>query len=82
MIVLRDTHHLTATFARSLAPAIDRALKKILQPSAALVPSPSPTVSSPSPTVPSPSPVAPNQMDRNPLQYETADLKVRLASGG
>jgi peptidoglycan/LPS O-acetylase OafA/YrhL len=32
MIVLRDNHHLTATFARSLAPALDRALTEILAP--------------------------------------------------
>ncbi len=30
MIVFRDHHHLTATFARSLAPALDRALEKVL----------------------------------------------------
>ena len=30
MIVLRDEHHLTATFARSLAPVLNRALEKIL----------------------------------------------------
>ena len=32
MIVLRDEHHLTATFARSLAPALNRALGKLLVP--------------------------------------------------
>jgi hypothetical protein len=35
MIVLRDKHHLTATFARSLAPTLDRALAAFLQPAAA-----------------------------------------------
>ncbi len=30
MIVWRDHHHLTATFARSLAPALDRALQKVV----------------------------------------------------
>jgi len=30
MIVFRDHHHLTATFARSLAPALDRALQKVV----------------------------------------------------
>ncbi len=30
MIIYRDTHHLTATFARSLAPALDRALNRVL----------------------------------------------------
>lgn len=35
MIVLRDKHHLTATFARSLAPALDRALAAFLQSAAA-----------------------------------------------
>ncbi len=32
-IVYRDGHHLTATFARSLAPALDRALAPLLAPS-------------------------------------------------
>ena len=31
MIVYRDTHHLTATFARSLAPALDRGIAAILK---------------------------------------------------
>jgi hypothetical protein len=31
MIVYRDGHHLTATFARSLAPALDRALARVLK---------------------------------------------------
>ena len=31
MIVYRDSHHLTATFARSLAPALDRALTRVLK---------------------------------------------------
>ncbi len=31
MIVYRDTHHLTATFARSLAPALDRGIAAILR---------------------------------------------------
>jgi hypothetical protein len=30
MIVWRDHHHLTATFSRSLAPALDRALQKVV----------------------------------------------------
>ena len=30
MIIFRDHHHLTATFARSLAPALDRALQKVV----------------------------------------------------
>jgi hypothetical protein len=30
MIVFRDHHHLTATFARSLGPALDRALQKVV----------------------------------------------------
>ena len=30
IIVFRDHHHLTATFARSLAPALDRALQKVV----------------------------------------------------
>ena len=42
-IVLRDTHHLTATFARSLAPALDRALAKLLAPPRAASSSPTPT---------------------------------------
>lgn len=29
-IVYRDGHHLTATFARSLAPALDRAVAPLL----------------------------------------------------
>ena len=59
MITLRDTHHLTATFARSLAPALDRALVKILglTPAPSLPPSPPPTpVPTPDPT---PAPSAP-----------------------
>ena len=31
MIVFRDTHHLTATYSRWLAPAMDRALTRILR---------------------------------------------------
>jgi hypothetical protein len=31
MIIWRDHHHLTATFARSLAPALDRALQKVIK---------------------------------------------------
>jgi peptidoglycan/LPS O-acetylase OafA/YrhL len=31
MIVYRDHHHLTATFARSLGPALDRALQTVLE---------------------------------------------------
>jgi hypothetical protein len=31
MIVYRDEHHLTATFSRWLAPALDRALTRILR---------------------------------------------------
>jgi len=42
MIVLRDSHHLTATFARSLAPALNRALAAILHPDIAPTPSPTP----------------------------------------
>jgi hypothetical protein len=53
MIVLRDSHHLTATFARSLAPLLDRALSRIL--------APAPAPSSPAPTPPaSPAPPAPS----------------------
>ena len=48
MIVLRDNHHLTATFARSLAPALDKALAKILAP--APVPTPAPPAPRPVPT--------------------------------
>jgi hypothetical protein len=35
MIVFRDTHHLTATFSRWLAPALDRALAQVLERSSA-----------------------------------------------
>ncbi len=31
IIIFRDNHHLTATFARSLAPALDRALGRVLK---------------------------------------------------
>ena len=31
MIVYRDEHHLTATFSRSLGPALDRALEKVVE---------------------------------------------------
>ena len=41
MIVLRDSHHLTATFSRSLAPVLDGALAEILAPSPAPTPAPS-----------------------------------------
>jgi peptidoglycan/LPS O-acetylase OafA/YrhL len=47
MIIFRDQHHLTATFARSLGPALDAALVPILLTS---VPAPTP---SPSPSFPS-----------------------------
>jgi hypothetical protein len=44
MIIFRDQHHLTATFAKSLGPAIDQQLVPILvagsNPGAALSPSP------------------------------------------
>jgi hypothetical protein len=30
MIRYRDDHHFTATFARSLAPVLDRALQRVL----------------------------------------------------
>ncbi len=56
MIVLRDNHHLTATFARSLAPALDKALARILEPKPTATPSP-PVAPSPTAT-PTPSPAA------------------------
>jgi peptidoglycan/LPS O-acetylase OafA/YrhL len=57
MIVYRDTHHLTATFARSLAPALNRALTRILAPVPAAMPGPTPTAG-PTPT-PEPDGTAP-----------------------
>ena len=54
MIVLRDTHHLTATFARSLAPALNRALDRLLEPKPTATPRPT---STPSPA-PSQAPTA------------------------
>jgi hypothetical protein len=46
MIVWRDQHHLTATFAASLAPAMDQQLVAILNawdfPGAVATPSPAP----------------------------------------
>ena len=59
MIVLRDLHHLTATFSRSLAPALDTALVKVLhlaKPTPPPSASPSAAPSPPSPTPPPPSP--------------------------
>ncbi len=53
MIVYRDTHHLTATFSRSLAPALNRALTRILEPMPSATPAPTLTpapVLSPAPT--------------------------------
>jgi peptidoglycan/LPS O-acetylase OafA/YrhL len=45
MIVLRDSHHLTATFARSLAPPLDKLLTAFLHPAAQprSLPTPTPT---------------------------------------
>ena len=61
MIVLRDTHHLTATFARSLAPALDRALTRILAPKPAATPTPTPAPTTAAPSAPGGSPpLAPN----------------------
>jgi hypothetical protein len=34
MLMFRDSHHLTATFARSLAPMVDAGLQRLLQPAA------------------------------------------------
>jgi len=58
MIVIRDTHHLTATFARSLAPALNRALGRLLEPKPAATPTPRPATT-PRPTVTPPPTAAP-----------------------
>jgi peptidoglycan/LPS O-acetylase OafA/YrhL len=49
MIVFRDQHHLTATFARSLGPVLDQRIVAILN-AAARVANPSPTPPPPSPS--------------------------------
>jgi hypothetical protein len=43
MIVFRDQHHLTATFAKSLAPVIDQKLVAILVAGSSPGPTPSPS---------------------------------------
>ena len=62
MIVFRDSRHLTATFAQSLAPDLERELLRYLAPASATPPTPAPTpirTASPSPVpmTSSPSPV-------------------------
>ncbi len=47
MIVYRDSHHLTATFAASLAPALAARLPSLAPPPPAPTPSPSPTPAPP-----------------------------------
>ncbi|MBP1704381.1 MAG: acyltransferase 3 [Chloroflexi bacterium] len=57
MIVLRDNHHLTATFARSLAPALDRALARILR-STSAPGTPSASPAAPPAPIPTPAPTS------------------------
>jgi hypothetical protein len=40
MIVFRDREHLAATFSRSLAPALDAAIRQVVQPAPAAGPDP------------------------------------------
>ena len=58
MIVFRDSRHLTATYAESLAPDLERELLRFLPPSAGTPPAPAAT---PIPS-PAPSPSAPRPM--------------------
>ncbi len=79
MIVFRDMRHLTATFARSLAPDLDRALARILAPPP--IPVPSPTTTPIRPTEPT-QPTAPSAPTPSPSSPATGSLTARSTPAG